>query len=37
MDGSVIPNLKGIQAPLNFTAPMDEKPAAAALQAANQS
>jgi hypothetical protein len=26
MDGSVIPNLKGIQAPLNFTAPMDERP-----------
>ncbi|HEV2188875.1 MAG TPA: CmcJ/NvfI family oxidoreductase [Stellaceae bacterium] len=26
MDGSVIPNLKGIQAPVNFTAPMEEKP-----------
>ena len=26
MDGSVIPNLKSIQAPVNFTAPMDEKP-----------
>lgn len=26
MDGSAIPNLKGIQAPVNFTAPMDEKP-----------
>ena len=26
MDGSVIPNLKSIQAPVNFTAPMSEKP-----------
>ena len=26
MDGSVIPTLRSIQAPVNFTAPMDEKP-----------